>query len=183
MPIHFILDDPALFPNIKPLSTPLLYPRRDLGSSSIMRFTLGMFSTLSTIAIADNIFESLFSVATSNVASVYGEITSRIPQTSDTLNSLSADISSLRSQYSSLISVSATATGSVLSSLSSDISSIETRATNVQASVVSLQSVIATRTSSQSASQTVATGAAVRDVAGARVMGAVGGIVILGVLI
>ncbi|KAI5250698.1 hypothetical protein E4T42_04802 [Aureobasidium subglaciale] len=130
-----------------------------------MRFTLGMFSALSTIAIADNIFESLFSVATSNVASVYGEITSRIPQTSDTLNSLSADISSLRSQYSSLTSVSATATGSVLSSLSSDISSIETRATNVQASV------------------TVATGAAVRDVAGARVMGAVGGIVILGVLI
>ncbi|KAI5203415.1 hypothetical protein E4T39_04268 [Aureobasidium subglaciale] len=141
-----------------------------------MRLTLSLISCLSATAMADNIFQSLFSVATSDVASVYGEITSRIDHTRDALNSLSTELSSLGSQYSSLTSVSATATGSALSSLSSKISSIEVKATSAQASVASLQSAVATRTNAGSASQASATGAAVRDVAHAGIIGIAGGI-------
>ncbi|KAG9664780.1 hypothetical protein KCU95_g7321, partial [Aureobasidium melanogenum] len=99
-----------------------------------MRCTGIIFTTFAVVVMGQNIFESLFSVATSDIASVYDEVTSRINPTTNTQASIATELSSLGSQYSSLTSVTATATGSALQSLSSDVSSLVSRASDLQSS-------------------------------------------------
>lgn len=103
-----------------------------------MRCTTIIFATFGTAVMAENIFQSLFSVATSDIASVYGDVTSKINPTTDTQASIATELSSLGSQYSSLTSVTATATDSALQSLSSQISSLESRASSLQSSAAIL---------------------------------------------
>ncbi|KAH0019594.1 hypothetical protein KCU78_g6744, partial [Aureobasidium melanogenum] len=109
-----------------------------------MRCTTIIFATFGTAVMGENIFQSLFSVATSDIASVYADVTSKINPTTDTQASIATELSSLGSQYSSLTSVTATATGFALQSLSTQISSLESRASNLRSSA----SVLATAAAS-----------------------------------
>ncbi|KAG9519264.1 hypothetical protein KCU71_g326, partial [Aureobasidium melanogenum] len=124
-----------------------------------MRCTAIIFATFGTAVVGENIFQSLFSVATSDIASVYGDVTSKINPTTDTQASIATELSSLGSQYSSLTSVTATATGSALQSLSSDISSLASRASDLESSASVLAATatgsVSTATSEGSCMQTV----------------------------
>ncbi|KAH0365346.1 hypothetical protein KCU65_g6105, partial [Aureobasidium melanogenum] len=112
-----------------------------------MRCTTIIFATFGTAVLGENIFQSLFSVATSDIASVYGDVTSKINPTTDAQASIATELSSLGSQYSSLTSVTATATGSALQSLSSDISSLASKASDLQSSASVLAATAATSVS------------------------------------
>ncbi|KAH0334435.1 hypothetical protein KCU81_g9475, partial [Aureobasidium melanogenum] len=112
-----------------------------------MRCTTIIFATLGTVVMGENIFQSLFSVATSDIASVYGDVTSKINPTTDTQASIATELSSLGSQYSSLASVTATATGSALQSLSSEISSLASWASDLRSSASVLAATTATHVS------------------------------------
>ncbi|KAG9593779.1 hypothetical protein KCU77_g6368, partial [Aureobasidium melanogenum] len=97
-----------------------------------MRCTTIIFATFGTAVMGENIFQSLFSVATSDIASVYGDITSKVNATTDTQASIATEL------------ITATATGSALQSLSTQISSLESRASNLRSSA----SVLATAAAS-----------------------------------
>ncbi|KAI4851847.1 hypothetical protein E4T44_01880 [Aureobasidium sp. EXF-8845] len=117
-----------------------------------MHYSAILITALGTTAMTENILHSLFSDATSDIASKFGKATSAI-ELASTVYSMELE--------NSLTSVTATATGQALSSYSSELSSIQSQASQVQASISGIESSVSVAaTASKTATSAHSTGGA-----------------------